>query len=302
MTPEPPEVAALYRKVNESLEALDKALLAAADSPDGTEDLVCLTLKDLALLREHASDAQKHLKRFARQTDGRADELSRKLMAAEAEVARLRQEKADKRKEKNRLLRRLVTTPTALPRPAGFEAVQHDLLHQRFLTLKAEQFWPLAEKLDRSGRGTQYRDAYAYQGLLARNLLCLGGDLLAEALLEQTAGDLEPPRQRLVHLLRKALALKEDDPLLADLGDLTGQALAWLLGLLTAAPTGGLLIPQKGERFDDDRHAVLPGHEGGGRILDTLFPGYVVWHSPPRVVEKAQVLLLRRLQPDSPPP
>jgi hypothetical protein len=219
-------------------------------------------------------------------------------------VAKLRSAQKKRDQLHDRLvevLHDLATGPMPLPPVPGRAAVPHEQLAEQFRQLKTKDFPALAGRLQTAvGRS----GVPAYQRFLVEEILLKGSRILAEHLLRHAGTDAsrtaEGEAQFLAQLrhhvagnvargLARKVAFQVSPEFGADIDTLIGRSLGTLLDLMTATPAGRLLLPADQAAFDPSVHEPSPGRPAVGKVRATLFPGYLVLESPPRVVEKALV-------------
>jgi hypothetical protein len=197
------------------------------------------------------------------------------------------------------VLHDLATGPTELPPVPGRPAVPHDQLAAQFAQLKTTDFPALAARLQSAvGRS----GIPAYQRFLVDEVLVKGSRILAEHLIrhagqQRTAeGETQFHAQLRHHVagnvargLARKVGFRVTPEFGADIDALIDRSLGLLLDLMTARPACRLLLPDDQAVFDSLQHEPSPGRPPIGRVRATLFPGYLVLETPPRIVEKAVV-------------
>ena len=165
---------------------------------------------------------------------------------------------------------------------------QHDALVRRFEATKAQVERLTQDVLTRLGREgkDRHRAAAEFKAALTENLLRrLGAESDPRRGVEEFLGlDVVRPYKGWVDRLALARA--------------AGELAAIVREAAKADPPGALLVPERGEPFDADRHLVPRGCEQGGAVVRAVFPGYEIVTDVRRVCLKADVLTAEEATPD----
>jgi hypothetical protein len=216
-------------------------------------------------------------------------------------IRRLRQAREERHVRLVELLHELATGGVILPRTPGRAALPHEQLLATYRRLRAHDFLALAQILHEViGRG----EVPAYLRFLVDEILAKGSLILVEHMIRQAPHTrsqededtfLERLRHHIsgnvVHGLGKQVQYQVTPEVGEHIQNLVKTVTRFLTDLLTANPPGRLLVARPETPFDPERHEPIPGRPSTGdlEVRATLFPGYIVLDSPPRIVEKAQV-------------
>jgi hypothetical protein len=225
------------------------------------------------------------------------------------QLGRKRKLKKQRRELRERLLdllQDLSTGSVILPRPPGRGVVEHEQLLAIYQQLRTQDFPDLARRIHEvAGRGS----VPAHQRFLSKEVLIHGSRMLVEHLVRLAATERKKAneevflvrlRNHLANKVRSGLARKvgyQMTPEVAhQLDAMLVVVLTFLMDLLTTTPAGRLLVPRDRCAFDPHQHEPVEGQggESGERVKATLFPGYVVIGTPPRILAKALVITDRR--------
>lgn len=256
-------------------------------APPGLSDLLRELIRRFPAARELVEQTRGRIVAEVRTRDGRIDRLDQERTQAQD---RLRQVGIS-------LLKGGLQLPPRASRPH-----REPLLVEPFRTLRNQDFLSLGQLLhERLGT----HSAVGWQMLLTDSLFChglpgfihglLGRPVPAEPVDPAEENDLvREHRQEQLRVLTDRVHRESGQPVEPDVTVLFTSVIAktLLLGwdLLTTTPPGWILLPRRGDAFDQAFHQTIPGRPiVNARVARVIFPGYVLRTGSDKVVEKAQV-------------
>jgi len=160
---------------------------------------------------------------------------------------------------------------------------QRDTLTQTFIQLNNQEFNAVSIQVfnyfcerEPSLKSDRKQEIARIKSIFSEVIFNLGNDLFQESI---TSEKMVEFRGDLTNLLLQKLQIPSHgspEELLKSLENLVEKGLNLVKDIVNDDPPGQFLIEEKGKFFNPDNHQVVPGCQESGRILYTIYPGYLL--------------------------
>lgn len=160
---------------------------------------------------------------------------------------------------------------------------QRDTLTQTFIQLNNQEFNAVSIQVlnyfcerEPSLKSDRKQEIARIKSILSEVIFNLGNYLFQESI---TSEKMVEFRGDLTNLLLQKLQITSHgspEELLKSLENLVEKGLNLVKDIVNDDPPGQFLIEEKGKFFNPDNHQVVPGCQESGRILYTIYPGYLL--------------------------